>query len=153
MSVEEKLNELGIVLPEAAPAVGSYIPVSTAGNMAFVSGQIPVADGKVQYTGKVPEEISVEESKQAARLCIINALSQLKKEFGSLERINKIVKLEVFVNSSPKFTDQAIIANGASDLLVEILGEQGKHARVAVGAPELPLNSAVEISVIASIKE
>ena len=152
MSIEVKLTELGIALPQPAKAVGSYIPVAVANNVAYVSGQIPVSDGKIQYAGKIPSEISINDGQQAARLCLINALSQLKAEFGSLDKINKIVKLEVFVNSSPKFTEQATIANGASDLLVELFGENGKHARIAVGASELPLNSAVEISLIATIK-
>ncbi len=152
MSIEDNLHKTGIILPVPGKAVGSYVPVSIADNMAFVSGQIPVSDGQVVYAGKVPEVISLEEASQAARLCTINALSQLKQELGSLESIERIVRLEVFVNSSKGFTDQAKIANGASDLLLEIFGDSGKHARIAVGVSELPLNSAVEVAMIVQIK-
>ena len=151
MDIESKIKELGIEMPQAAKAVGSYVPVAVSGKTAYVSGQIPVVDGTVKYCGKVPSDISMEEAQQAARVCTLNALAQLKNAAGSLDKISRIIKIEVFVNSSAGFTDQAKVANGASDLLIDIYGEAGKHARAAVGVAELPLNSAVEISMIAEI--
>ena len=151
MSIESKLAELGIELPQAAKAVGSYVPVAISGKMAFVSGQIPIVDGAVKYCGKVPCDKSLEEAQEAAKVCTLNALAQLKEAAGGLDNIAKIVKIEVFVNSAAGFTDQAKVANGASDLLIDIYGEAGKHARAAVGVAELPLDSAVEVSVIAEL--
>ncbi len=151
MFIESKVRELGIEIPKAAKAVGNYVPVAVSGKIAYVSGQIPVVDGTVKYCGKVGSDISIEEAQQAARVCMLNGLAQLRETVGSLDNIRSIIKIEVFVNSSAGFTDQAKVANGASDLLIEIYGEEGKHARAAVGVAELPLNSAVEISVIAEI--
>ena len=151
MLIESKMRELGIEIPAAAKAVGSYVPVAISNKIAYVSGQIPVVDGAVKYCGKVPCDLPLEEAQQAARVCMLNALAQLREATGSLDNIKSIVKIEVFVNSSAGFTDQAKVANGASDLLIEIYEEAGKHARAAVGVAELPLNSAVEVSVIAEI--
>lgn len=149
--IEERLKALNIILPSPPKPVGSYIPVVITGNLAFVSGQIPIKDGKVTYAGKVSKDLSVEDAQDAARLCVINALAQLKTELGSLDRISKIVRVSGFVNSPPEFTDQPKVINGASDLLFEIFGQNGQHTRIAVGVSSLPLNSTVEIDLIAEI--
>jgi enamine deaminase RidA (YjgF/YER057c/UK114 family) len=149
--IDEKLRALGIILPTPPKPAGSYIPVTKTGNLVFVSGQIPIESGKVQYTGQVPKDISVEDAQKAARLCIINALAQLKAEIGILDKVSRIVKVSGFVNSSSEFYEQSKIINAASDLLFEIFGEVGKHARIAIGVASLPLNSAVEIDLIAEI--
>ena len=149
--IEKRLDALNIILPSPPKPVGSYVAVVITGKLAFVSGQIPIKDGKIIYAGKVSRDLSVEDAQKAARLCVINALAQLKAELGSLDRISKIVKVSGFVNSPPEFTDQPKVINGASDLLFEIFGQKGQHARIAVGVSSLPLNSAVEIDLIAEI--
>jgi enamine deaminase RidA (YjgF/YER057c/UK114 family) len=146
--IEKRLSELGIALPIPPKPAGSYIPVVTSGNLAFISGQIPVQDGKVVFTGKVPSEKSLEEAQKAARLCAINILAQLKSSLGDLDRITRIVSLAGFVNATPEFADHPKVINAASDLFFEIFGENGKHSRVAVGTSSLPLNSSVEISAV-----
>ena len=149
--IEKRLDALNIILPSPPKPVGSYVAVVITGKLAFVSGQIPIKDGKIIYAGKVSKDLSVEDAQKAARLCVINALAQLKAELGNLDRISKIVKVSGFVNSPPEFTDQPKVINGASDLLFEIFGQKGQHARIAVGVSSLPLNSAVEIDLIAEI--
>lgn len=146
--IEDKLKQLGITLPTPPKPAGSYIPVVLSGNMAFVSGQIPMQDGKVQYTGRVPSEKSIEDAQKAAKICATNLLAQLKTSLGSLDRITKIVRVSGFVNSTPEFTEQPKIINAASDLFFEIFGEKGKHSRIAVGVSSLPLGSTVEIDMI-----
>lgn len=149
--IEERLDALNISLPAPPRPAGSYIPVVKAGKLVFVSGQIPVQDGKIQYQGKVPANISVEDAQKAARLCIINALAQLKAELGTLDTITKIVKVSGFVNSGQDFVEQPKVINAASDFLFEIFGEKGKHSRIAVGVASLPLNSAVEVDLIVEV--
>ena len=146
--IEEKLKELGIEIPIPPNPAGSYIPVVTTGNLAFVSGQIPMKEGKVVFEGKVPETQSVDSARDAARICIINGLAQLKANLGSLDKITKFVRISGFVNSNPNFTEQPKVINAASDLLVEIFGDMAKHSRIAVGVASLPLNSTVEIDMI-----
>jgi enamine deaminase RidA (YjgF/YER057c/UK114 family) len=147
--IEEKLKSLGVTLPVPPKPAGSYIPVVISGNLAFVSGQIPIQDGKVAVTGKVPTEKTIEEAQSAARICAINILAQLKSNLGSLDRISKIVRVSGFVNSTGDFTEHPKIINAASDLFFEIFGENGKHSRIAVGVSSLPLNSTVEIDMVA----
>ncbi|MEO9306979.1 Endoribonuclease L-PSP [Nitrosotalea sinensis] len=149
--IEQKLKSLGIILSTPPKPAGSYIPVVRTGNLVFVSGQIPVKDGQVEYKGQVPTTTSIEDAQKAAKLCIINVLSQLNSELGTLDNISKIVRVSGFVNSSPEFYEHPKIINAASDLLVEIFGEKGKHTRIAVGVASLPLNSAVEIDLVAEI--
>jgi enamine deaminase RidA (YjgF/YER057c/UK114 family) len=144
---EDRLKQLNITLPTPPKPAGSYIPVVTSGNLAFVSGQIPMQDGKVLYTGKVPTEKSIEEAREAAKLCGINILAQLKANLGSLDRITKIVRVSGFVNCTPEFSEHPKIINAASDMFFEIFGEKGKHSRIAVGVASLPLNSTVEIDM------
>lgn len=149
--IEEKLASLGIMLPSPPKPLASYIPVVRTGNLVFVSGQIPISDGKVLYCGKVTKDLSVEEAQKGARLCVINALAHLKLELGNLDKISKIVRVSGFVNSPPEFTDQPKVINGASDLLYEIFEKKGQHTRIAVGVSSLPLNSAVEIDLIVEV--
>jgi len=135
--IEERLKSLGVKLSDKqSSAVGSFIPVVITGNLAFVSGQIPIELGsnpiQVKYKGKVGRDVSLEDGQAAARLCVINGLSELKLALGSLDKIKKFVKVSGYVNSDPSFTDIAKVINGASDFLVEVFGEKGKHARVSV---------------------
>ena len=146
--IEEKLKELGIEIPTPPNPAGSYIPVVTTGNLAFVSGQIPMKEGKVVFEGKVPENQSVDSARDAAKICIINGLAQLKANLGSLDKITKFVRISGFVNSNPNFVEQPKVINAASDLLVEVFGDMAKHSRIAVGVANLPLNSTVEIDMI-----
>ena len=146
--IEEKLKELGIEIPTPPSPAGSYIPVVTTGNLAFVSGQIPMKEGKVVFEGKVPETQSIDSARDAAKICIINGLAQLKANLGSLDKITKFVRISGFVNSNPNFAEQPKVINAASDLLVEIFGDMAKHSRIAVGVANLPLNSTVEIDMI-----
>ena len=152
MSIEEKLSELGITLPSVAPSVGVYVPVVQSGNLLFVSGQLPSRGGKFLIAGKVGQEIELAHAKDAAKFCVINGLAAIQSQIGSLEKITQIVRLEVFVNSAPGFTDQAQVANGASQLLKEIFGSAGGHARIAVGVSELPLNAAVELAMTVEVR-
>ena len=149
--IEEKLKELGIEIPTPPNPAGSYIPVVTTGNLAFVSGQIPMKEGKVVFEGKVPENQSVESARDAAKICIINGLAQLKASLGSLDKITKFIRISGFVNSNPNFAEQPKVINAASDLLVEIFGDMAKHSRIAVGVANLPLNSTVEIDMIVEV--
>ncbi|MBL8656565.1 MAG: RidA family protein [Altererythrobacter sp.] len=149
MTVTARLAELGIELPPAAAPVASYVPVVVQGDLAFVSGQLPFIDGTL-VTGKLGNELGVERGIQAARACGLMILAQLQAA-GLLDRVARIVKLGGFVASEGDFTDQPRIANGASDLMVEVFGDAGKHARSAVGVPVLPLNAAVEVDAIIAL--
>jgi enamine deaminase RidA (YjgF/YER057c/UK114 family) len=149
--IEEKLNKLGFKIPPAPKPLAAYIPAIKVGNFVFTSGQVPVVDGKIIYAGKVGKDLTEDDARKAAELCLINCLSALKSVIGSLDYIKRIVKLTVFVNSTIGFTAQPKVANGASELLEKIFGEIGKHVRSAVGVNELPLNSAVEIEMIALV--
>lgn len=150
-TAEQTLESLGITLPTPPAPAGSYVPVVVSGNLAFVAGQIPVETGQLKFKGKVGKDISVEAGQQAARLCTINALAQLKATLGSLGRIKRVVKVTGFVNCEPSFSDQSGVINGASDFLVQVFGDNGRHARVAVGVSSLPLESAVEVEFTAEI--
>ena len=146
--IEEKLSSLGISLPVPPDPAGSYVPVVVSGNLAFVAGQIAAEGNHIKFRGKV---VSIEIGQQAARLCTINALAQLKSSLGSLDRVKQVIKLTGFINCDPTFADHPKVINGASDLLVQLFGEKGKHARVAVGVSSLPLDSAVEIDLLIEI--
>ena len=150
MTIEARLNELGIVLPEAAAPVASYVPMVVHGGAAQVSGQLPFVDGALK-TGRLGEDVSLEEGMEAARACGLMILAQLKAA-GVLEQVERVVKLGAFVNSTSDFTDQPKIANGASDLMFEVFGDAGRHARAAVGVPALPLGAAVEVDAIIALK-
>jgi enamine deaminase RidA (YjgF/YER057c/UK114 family) len=146
--IEEKIASLGSNLPVPPEPAGSYVPVVLSSNLAFVAGQIPTEGKQVKFRGKVD---SIAIGQEAARLCTINALAQLKSYLGSLDKIKQIVKITGFVNCEPSFTDHSKVINGASDLLVGVFGEKGKHARAAVGVSSLPLDSAVEIELVVEV--
>jgi enamine deaminase RidA (YjgF/YER057c/UK114 family) len=150
MSIADHLAELGIVLPKPAAPVASYVPVVVAGGLAHVSGQLPFIDGAL-VTGRLGEDVDLDLGARAARACGLMVLAQLNAELGSLDRVERIVKLGAFVNSAAEFADQPKVANGASDLMVEVFGEHGKHARSAVGVPVLPLGAAVEVDAIVAV--
>lgn len=149
--VEELLTQLGIRLPPVAAPLASYVPVRIYGDLAYVSGQIPIEDGSVLSMGKLGEDRTIEDGQAAARRCALQALSALREALGSLDRVKGIVQVTVYVASAPGFTDQPQVANGASDLLLEIFGDEGRHARAAVGVAELPLGASVEVSMLAKV--
>lgn len=151
MQEEQKLKELGYTLPELSAPKAMYIPVRQLGNALYVSGQIPMLDGKVLYSGKVGDTRTLEEAQEAARICILNALAALKHHLGDLDKVRSIVKLNAFVNSVTGFDRQHIVVNAASELLFQVLGERGRHARTAVGTNQLPMDVTVEIELIAEI--
>ncbi|MGE0462963.1 MAG: RidA family protein [Vicinamibacterales bacterium] len=150
-SPEARLKALGIQLPPAPTAVANYVPAVRSGNLVFLAGQGPLANGKPTVTGKVGAQLTEEEGYKAARATILNSLAALRAEVGSLDRVRRIVKLTGWVNSAPGFTRQPWVINGASDLLVEIFGEAGRHARTAVAANELPFDIPVEIEIVVEI--
>jgi enamine deaminase RidA (YjgF/YER057c/UK114 family) len=152
MSFEAKLAELKITLPPAPKPVASYVPAVQAGDLLFLSGTGPFKDGKILFAGKLGKDLTVEQGYEAARLTILNALAIAKQELGSLDRITRVVRMSGHVASAAGFTQQPAVLNGASDLLVEIFGEAGRHARLALGAAELPLNMAVELELILQVK-
>ena len=149
---EQRLRELGIVLPEPAAPVANYIPVSRAGSLLYVSGQLPTEGGRDRYAGKLGE-ISIEDGQKAARICAINIIGQLKAALGDLDRVVSCVRLGGFVNALPDFADHPKVLNGASDLMVEVFGEAGRHARAAVGCASLPRNVAVEVDAIFEVAD
>ncbi len=147
MTIVDRLAELGLTLPQAAAPVASYVPLVVTGNLAHVSGQLPFVDGQL-VTGRLGEDVTLERGAEAARACALMILAQLEGAGIPLTRISRIVKLGAFVNSTADFTDQPKVANGASDLMVALFGDAGRHARSAVGVPVLPLGAAVEVDAI-----
>ncbi len=146
MKVLERLADLGIILPAPMPPVATYVPVSVAGGLVTVSGQLPAIDGKVAVTGKLGLNVSLEEGQHAARLCLINVLAQLNVALpGGLNSVKKIIRLGGFIAAAPEFTQHAVVMNGASDLAVAAFGEIGRHARSTIGVASLPLDAAVEV--------
>ena len=150
--IEEKIKSLEITLPTPPTPAGSYIPAIKTGNLLFISGQIPMEEGKVLFTGKVTDE-NLETAQKAARMCAINLLAQMKRELGSLDKVKKIVRLSGFVNSDAEFYQHPKVINAASDLFFEIFGDKGKHSRIAVGVACLPLNSMTEIDAVIEFSE
>ena len=151
MSIEAKLEQLGLTLPAAAAPVAAYVPVVIADGLAFVSGQVSFVDG-VLVKGRLGDDVSLEQGIAAAQGCGLMILAQLKTALGSLDRVKRVVKLGAFVNCTADFTDQPKVANGASELMVAVFGDAGRHARAAVGAPSLPLGVAVEVDAIVAIR-
>jgi enamine deaminase RidA (YjgF/YER057c/UK114 family) len=151
--IEERLSSIGIRLSSPPQPIGSYIPVVQSGNLIFVSGQIPLVNGTLpeKYKGKIPNKVSINDAIEGARQCTINGLEQINKFLGNLERITKFVKITGYVNCNPSFKDHPKVINGASDFLLEIFDEKGKHTRVAVGANGLPLDSVVEIDILCEV--
>lgn len=152
-TVEARLSELGITLPEAPNPVANYVPYVISGSLLFISGQIAKgADGTI-VTGALGQDIGLEAGQAAARLCALNILAQAKAALGDLDRIERVLRLTGFVNATPSFADHPKVVNGASDLMVEVLGDKGRHTRAAVGVPSLPLNAAVEVDAIIAIAQ
>jgi enamine deaminase RidA (YjgF/YER057c/UK114 family) len=147
----DRLAGLGLELPPVPRPVASYVPVVVAASLGYVSGQVPLVDGSMMHPGHVGAEISVEQAQEAAQRCAVQALAALRAELGSLSRVRRIVKATVFVSSARGFVDQPKVANGASDLLEDVLGEAGRHAREAIGVAELPLGASVEVSLIVEL--
>ena len=150
--IEEKIKSLEITLPTPPTPAGSYIPAIKTGNLLFISGQIPMENDKVLFTGKVTDK-NLETAQKSARMCAINLLAQIKRELGSLDKVKKIVRLSGFVNSDAEFYQHPKVINAASDLFFEIFGDKGKHSRIAVGVACLPLNSMTEIDAIIEFLE
>jgi len=152
MSIDQRLAELGIALPEAAAPVASYVPAVEAGGLLHISGQISFAEDGSRILGRLGEDMELDAGIAAARRCGIMLLAQMKAALGSLDRVERVVKLGVFVNSDPAFVDQPKVANGASELMQEVFGEAGRHARSAVGVAVLPLGVAVEVDAIVAVR-
>ncbi|MEX0406974.1 RidA family protein [Aquibium sp. LZ166] len=150
-TVETRLQSMGITLPQAAAPAANYLPWCRSGTLLFTAGQLPLKDGKLAATGLLGRDLDTAQGKEAARLCAINILAQAKAATQDLEKIARLVKITVFVASAPGFTEQHLVANGASDLFAEALGERGRHARSAVGVASLPMNAPVEIEAIIEI--
>ncbi len=150
-TIESRLENLGISLPAAAAPAANYVPYAQSGDFLFTSGQLPLEAGKLVHTGLVGDQLTVAHGQAAARACAINVLAQAKAALGDLARIKRIVKITVFVASTPDFVEQHLVANGGSDLLVAVLGDAGRHARSAVGVASLPLNAPVEIEAVIEV--
>jgi enamine deaminase RidA (YjgF/YER057c/UK114 family) len=148
---EERLSALGLSVPDVAKPVASYIPAVRSGNHVFTSGQLPMREGQLITTGKVGGEVSPEEAVECARQCVLNALAAVRAEVGGLSSVKRVVKVVAFVASTPDFTGQPGVANGASELLGEVFAEAGRHARSAVGVPVLPLDAPVEVELVVEV--
>lgn len=151
-NIAQRLSQLGIKLPNTAVPAGSYVPYVLEKNLLWISGQVPFWNGKVKYCGKVISDVSMDDAIMAARLCGLNILAQIKTALGDLNRVEQIIKLSGFVNSSSDFTDHPVVINGASDLMVDVFGELGRHTRVAIGASSLPLNSTTEVDALVRVR-
>lgn len=153
MSIDAKLDTFGIELPALPKPVASYVPAVLVGDLLYLSGMLPFRDGQVVITGKLGDGVTVERGAEAARLALLNALAVVKHELGSLDRVQRIVRMVGHVASAAGFAQQPAVINGASDLLVQIFGESGRHARVALGAAELPLHAAIELELLVQVKK
>jgi enamine deaminase RidA (YjgF/YER057c/UK114 family) len=150
-TVEDRLSSMGLTVPEVVPPVAAYVPTVRTGNLVFTSGQLPARDGEMLATGKLGGEVSEEQGFECARQCALNALAAVKAELGSLDAVKRVVKAVVFVASTPDFTAQPKVANGASELLADAFGDAGRHARSAVGVPVLPLDVPVEVELVVEV--
>jgi enamine deaminase RidA (YjgF/YER057c/UK114 family) len=148
---EERLEQLGVSLPSPAVPVAAYVPCVRSGNLVYVSGQVPVVDGNPSQLGRLGDDVGLQDGRAAARTCAINLIAALKAELGELSRVRRVVKLTGFVASTPEFTDQPTVVNGASELFGEVFGEAGRHARAAVGVAALPLGVPVEVEAIVEV--
>ena len=151
--IEAKLLELGITLPSPAAPIANYVPYAVSGRLVVISGQIPLRDGKIAYTGKVGEALTVEAGQAAARLCFVNLVAQLKAAAGDLDRVSRVLRLGGFIAAPAEFTRHAEVMNGASDLAVALFGEAGRHARSTIGVPSLPADAAVEVEGLFELAE
>lgn len=151
MEIEKKMRGLGLELPEVPKPVASYVPAVRSGNYVYTSGQVPFAKGELMYRGKLGGDLTIEQGYECARVTALNCLAAVKSVTDDLDRVKQIVRVTGFINSAPGFTDQPKVLNGASDLLVEIFGERGKHSRLAIGTSELPLGAPLEIDMVVEI--
>jgi enamine deaminase RidA (YjgF/YER057c/UK114 family) len=151
MTPEERLAELGLTVPEVAAPVAAYIPAVRSGIHVFTSGQLPMRDGQLMATGKVGGEVTQEEAVACARQCALNALAAIRAELGDLSQVKRVVRVVAFVASTPDFTGQPLVANGVSELLGDVFGDAGRHARSAVGVPVLPLDAPVEVELVVEV--
>ncbi len=148
MNPEKRLKDMGLQVPSVPKPVAAYVPGAVTGNLLFTSGQLPMQDGEVRYTGHVGSEVSVDDAYEAARICGLNCLGVIKAELGELSRVKRVVKVSGFVSSAPDFEGHSQVVNGVSELVLEVFGERGKHARAAVGMANLPLGASVEVEMI-----
>jgi len=153
MKPSERLAELKLTLPQSAKPIGSYVPANRSGRWILTSGQLPFREGKLVYSGKVPGDVPLADAADGARIAMLNCLAAAAHVAGGIDAIQRVVRVCVFVNSGPGFFEQPKVANGASDLLVQIFGDAGRHARSAIGVAELPMNSAVEVELIVEAAE
>ena len=151
-TIETRLAALGVTIPEASTPAANYLPYAQSGNLLFTSGQLPLSDGKLVGTGLLGQDLDVATAQETAKICAINVLAQAKAALGDLNRIKKLVKITIFVASAPGFTEQHLVGNGASDFLVAVLGDTGRHARSAVGVAALPMNAAVEVEAVFEVE-
>ena len=151
--VESKLAELNLTLPQPASAAGNYLPAKSAGGLLYLSGALPFVAGQVQFPGKLGAGVTIEQGQEAARICTLNLLAAIKASAGSLDRVAQVVSIRGYVNCAPDFTEQPAVINGASDLLVQIFGDPGRHARAAVGVSGLPKGAAVEIEMVVQLRD
>ena len=146
--IDARLKELGITLPEAPLPAANYVPFVRSGNLVFIAGQIPMEGGKPQFIGKLGREFKIEDGQKSARLCALNVIAQVRAAIGDLDKVKRCVRVGGFVNGTPDFTDQPQVINGASDVIVQIFGDAGKHARAAVGVASLPRGVATEVEAV-----
>ncbi len=151
MDYEKKIRSLALTLPAPPAPVANYLPLVRSGPLLFLSGMLPFVEGRLAFVGKVGKEVAVDQGKEAARLALLNALSAIQSEIGSLNAVERFIRLSVYVASTSEFIQQPVVANGASDLLVEIFGDAGRHARLALGAVSLPLDAPVELELIVEV--
>ncbi|MEH7345601.1 RidA family protein [Bacillus sp. JJ1532] len=153
MLIEQRLQELGLTLPEAVPPLYSYVPIVIHNHVAYISGQVPRVNGNIPYKGKVGEGVTIEQARELAEICVLKALSCLKEAIGSLDKVEQVLKVTGYVQSAPEFSQQPNVLDAASELLVKIFDERGRHARTAIGVAELPSNTPIEIDFIIAIRE
>lgn len=150
--IKERLRELGLELPQAVPSLYQYVPVVVHQGIAYISGQVPRVDGKIPYVGKVGQDVTIEQAQELARICVLRGLSCLEAEIGSLDRVERVLKINGYVQSGTGFSQQPQVMDAASELLMQIFGEKGRHARTAIGVAELPGNTPVEIDFVIAVK-
>ncbi|EST53415.1 LysR family transcriptional regulator [Brevibacillus panacihumi W25] len=150
--IKERLLELGLELPQAVPSLYQYVPVVVHQGIAYISGQVPRVDGNIPYVGKVGQDVTIEQAQELARICVLRGLSCLEAEIGSLDRVERVLKITGYVQSGAGFSQQPQVMDAASELLMQIFGEKGRHARTAVGVAELPVNTPVEIDFMIAVK-
>ena len=153
MKYEQRIHECGYMLPSVAEVLGVYVPAVRAGDVLFLAGVIPEVDDELKYKGKLGKELAIKDGREAAKICVLNALSAIKDCIGDLDKVKRFIRVIGYINSAPGFTEQPKVLDGASEFLVEIFGEKGKHARLAIGVAELPVNAPIELEMIVQIEQ